>query len=409
MDPKSTSTQRIESAPRGPLSPYIDCYVGKRREEDYATVSLDRQVAILEKFSRWLHQKRHEVADINETLVARFHRCAMKGRWWCKSDPSALARLLAMLRQMGVIPASAPGRLTPAQELARRYEQFLLRERALSWQTVAAWVPFIGKFLSEKFGAGRLNLPSLRAPDVTAFIQRHAYRHGRSHARKLVTAMRSFLRYLHYKGMVDVDLSVAVPKVANWSLSALPKHLSAAQVRELLRHCDRSTSLGRRNYAILLLLARLGLRAGEVIGLNLEDIDWENACITVRGKGTSGQLPLPADVARAIARYLRRDRPRCGCRCVFIRHRAPMAGLNGATAVAKIVWCALKKAGVVSARKGAHLLRHSLATEMLRTGASLDEIGEVLRHRSPDTTAIYAKVDVNALRALALPWPGGVR
>jgi integrase len=218
-----------------------------------------------------------------------------------------------------------------------------------------------------------------------------------------------FLRYLHYKGLTNTDLSLTVPTVARWSLSTLPKHLSAAQVRQVLRHCDRSTARGRRNYAILLLLARLGLRAGEVVGLNLEDIDWENTRITVCGKGKWAQLPLPADVARAIAHYLRRDRPHCSCRRVFIRDYAPIGGFRRSTSIAKIVQCALAKAGVVSARKGAHLLRHSLATDMLRKGASLDEIGEVLRHKSPDTTAIYAKVDLNSLQALALPWLGGAR
>jgi integrase len=217
------------------------------------------------------------------------------------------------------------------------------------------------------------------------------------------------LRYLHYRGLIDSDLSLAVPKVARWAFSTLPKHLSAAQVRQVLQQADRSTPLGRRNYAILLLLARLGLRAGEVVRLNLEDIDWDHARITVCGKGKRAQLPLPADVARALARYLRRDRPRCACRRVFIRHRAPMGGFHRAGAIANIVARALTKAGVVSGRKGAHLLRHSLATDMLRKGASLDEIGEVLRHKSPDSTAIYAKVDLKALRALALPWPGGVR
>jgi site-specific recombinase XerD len=221
--------------------------------------------------------------------------------------------------------------------------------------------------------------------------------------------MRQFLRYLHYKGLTDTDLSLAVPAVARWSLSSLPKHLPAAQVRQVLRHCDQNTPLGRRNYAILLLLARLGLRAGEVVRLNLEDVDWENGLITVCGKGKWAQLPMPADVAQAIARYLRRDRPRCACRRLFIRDYAPVGGLHGTAAIGSIVKRALTRAGVESARKGAHLLRHSLATDMLRKGVSLDEIGEVLRHRSPDITAIYAKVDLDSLRTLALPWPGGTQ
>jgi site-specific recombinase XerD len=198
--------------------------------------------------------------------------------------------------------------------------------------------------------------------------------------------------------------------VARWSLSSLPKHLPAAAVQRVLESCDLETSTGRRNHAILLLLARLGLRAGEVVRLNLEDIDWDNARITICGKGGHrAQLPLPIDVGQAIAGYLHRDRPRCSCRSLFIRDYAPLLGLGYPASIAKIVKCALKKAGVESPRKGAHLLRHSLATDMLRKGASLEEIGEVLRHKSPDSTAIYAKVELDALKPLALRWPGGVQ
>jgi integrase/recombinase XerD len=193
-------------------------------------------------------------------------------------------------------------------------------------------------------------------------------------------------------------------------LSSLPKYLPAKQVQSVLDHCDRTSKVGRRNYAILLLLARLGLRAGEVVRLDLEDIDWDNGLITVCGKGGQrAQLPLPADVGKAIAKYLQSDRPESSSRRVFIRDRAPRAGFGYATAIAKIVRCSLEKAGVESARKGAHLFRHSLATNMLAKGASLGEIGEVLRHRSTDTTAIYAKVQLEALRTLAFRWPGGAQ
>jgi site-specific recombinase XerD len=181
-------------------------------------------------------------------------------------------------------------------------------------------------------------------------------------------------------------------------------------VQRVLDSCDLETSTGRRDYAILLLLARLGLRAGEVIRLKLEDIDWDNALITICGKGGHRtQLPLPMDAGQSIASYLHRDRPRYSSRSLFIRARAPLLGLSHANAIAKIVQSALERAGVESARKGAHLLRHSLATSMLRKGASLGDIGEVLRHKSADTTAIYAKVELDALKTLAVRWPGGVR
>jgi integrase len=207
-----------------------------------------------------------------------------------------------------------------------------------------------------------------------------------------------------------LDLAACVPIVPNWSKSTLPKFLPPGTVQRVLNRCDRQAPLGRRNYAILLLLARLGLRAGEVVALNLEDIDWETSQMTVNGKGgRSTPMPLPADVGEAIAAYLRNGRPRCSSRRVFIRAKAPLGGFASSVAISFIVMRALERAGVKSTRKGAHLFRHTLACDLLRQGCSLDEIGELLRHQSPDTTAIYAKVDLAALHSLALPWPGGSR
>jgi site-specific recombinase XerD len=408
MDPKTTPT--IEGDSSGPLSPYVGQYIELIRAQGYASGSIRYHLSLLVYFDGWLARTGHGLKDVDEALIDKFLDPLVRAKWVHVSAPATMRRLLTMLRGIGVTLPAETDALTPAQQLAKNYERFLLKERALSGQTVAAWTPFIDRFLAEKFGNGPIDLAGLSAPDVTSFIQRYARRHGSSYARKLVASTRSFLRYLHYKGLNDADLAKAVPRVARWSLSTLPKHLPAAQVQRVLDCCERRTALGRRNYAILLLLARLGLRAGEVIRLTLDDIDWEHACITVRGKGArSAQLPLPADVARAIARYIQRDRPRCDCRSVFIRDYAPLGGLSRANSVAKIVWCALKRAGVNSARAGAHLLRHSLATDMLGRGASLDEIGEILRHKSPDTTAIYAKVDLRALRSLALAWPGGAQ
>lgn len=325
------------------------------------------------------------------------------------SAPATLRRLLGMLRDDGVIAAPVPT-LTDIDQAVAKYERFLVAERGLSPATGASWAIFVRRLLTEKFGDGPIELEKINASDVVTFVQRHARRHGSSYARKLVASSRSFLRYLHYKGRHPQNLAPAVPKVARWSLSTLPKHLPADEVKRVIKACDQRTALGRRNYAILLLLAQLGLRAGEVVRLRLDDIGWEHACLTVRGKaGRSAQLPLPADVARAIAQYVRQDRPRCDSRALFIRDHAPLTGFNHATAISKIVFTALKRAGVKSARAGAHVLRHSLATEMLNRGASLEEIGEILRHRSADTTAIYAKVDLTALRSLALAWPGGAK
>jgi site-specific recombinase XerD len=399
----------LPSGSSGPLFPYFNLYLTQLKEQGYAPGSFYEQIHILKTCDRWLKRTGRSVRELNESVALKFLRRCLNRGYGKNAGASTMRRLLTMLRRTGVTPEAKAPSPSPSAQMVCAYGHFLLEERNLSPQTVVHRRLTARRFLSERFGGGLPDVSQLRAPDITTFVLRHARDHGPFHAHHLTTGMRQFLRYLLYKGLTDTDLSLAVPTVARWSLSSLPKHLPAVQVRRVLRHCDRSTPLGRRNYAILLLLARLGLRAGEVVRLNLEDIDWENGLITVCGKGKWAQLPLPADVAEAIARYLRHDRPPCACRRLFIRDYAPVDGFYGANAIGSMVKRALTRAGVVSARKGAHLLRHSLATDMLRKGVSLDEIGEVLRHRSPDTTAIYAKVDLDSLRTLALPWPGGAR
>jgi integrase/recombinase XerD len=223
-------------------------------------------------------------------------------------------------------------------------------------------------------------------------------------------ALRSFLRYLRYRGDIALDLVAAVPIVANWSMPSIPRAIAADQVRQLLASIDRHTATGRRDYAVLLLLARLGLRSGEAALLELDDLDWNAGRLSVRGKsGRRNELPLPAEVGKAIAAYLRRGRPESTSRRVFLRAKAPIRGFRGASGVGSIVRHSLQRAGIDAPTMGAHQFRHGLATEMLRQGASLGEIGELLGHRHPQTTKIYTKVDLKALRTLALPWPGGGR
>ena len=245
---------------------------------------------------------------------------------------------------------------------------------------------------------------------MVRFVRRQAPRLHLKRAKLLTSALRSFLHYARYRGEVTYDLAAAVPTVANWSMPSIPRAIPADAVHRLLASINRRTATGRRDYAILLLLARLGLRAGEVVRLELDNIDWNVGSLRVQGKG--GQhtdLPLPADVGAAITAYLRHGRPRGSSRHVFLRTKAPIRGLLGPQAIASLVRHNLVRAGIQAPTYGAHQFRHALATEMLRHGASLAEIGEVLRHRSPETTKIYTKVDLDSLRALTLPWPGGVR
>jgi site-specific recombinase XerD len=226
----------------------------------------------------------------------------------------------------------------------------------------------------------------------------------------LTTALRTFLRYARYLGEVALDLAAAVPIVANWSMTSIPRAISADHVRQLLASIDRRTAVGRRDYAVLLLLARLGLRASEVAFLELDDIDWKSGRLYVRGKGAQRlELPLPTEVGQAIVAYLRHGRPLSTSRRVFLRAKAPLCGFRSACGVGSIVRHSLQRAGINAPTTGAHQFRHGLATEMLRQGASLSEIGELLGHRHPQTTKIYTRVDIKALRTLALPWPGGVQ
>jgi site-specific recombinase XerD len=226
----------------------------------------------------------------------------------------------------------------------------------------------------------------------------------------MTCALRSFLRYARYRGEVTLDLAAAVPIVANWSMTSIPRAISTDHVRQLLASIDRRTPIGRRDYAVLLLLARLGLRASAVAFLELDDIDWKAGRLYVRGKGAQRiELPLPADVGKAIAAYLRHGRPVSTSRRVFLRAKAPIRGFLGVGGIDSIILHSLERAGIDAPTGGAHQFRHGLACEMLRHGASLSEIGELLGHRHPQTTMIYAKVDLPALRTLALPWPGGVQ
>jgi site-specific recombinase XerD len=315
-----------------------------------------------------------------------------------------------MLREIG-ITAPKPVPLKDCQEQLRdEYQRYLIEERGLEQSSLPNYVPLAEQFLAQHFGQSDMILSTLTAKDVTKFIQDRVRHLSPGRAKLLVTALRSFLRYLRHQDRISVDLAGCVPPVAYWSLSTVPKFLPAGTVQRIVSQCERETADGKRNYAILLMLARLGVRACEIVALNLDDIDWDDGVLTIRCKGGRwAQLPMPTDVGEAIAIYVHSGRPRTQCRRVFLRHRAPIRGFAHSITVSTIVRRALIRGGIDSVRKGAHLFRHTLATDLLRQGASLDEIGELLRHRSPNTTAIYAKVDLIALRSLALPWPGGAR
>jgi integrase/recombinase XerD len=402
----------LSRVPEGPLAAHLGPFAQSLSRQGYTPRYVHRQVMLAACFSRWLKQTEPPYHCITSEHPARYLRLRYRQRRPNQGDAAALCHFIEFLRRERVIPVekNPPRQLTPAEQCLQAYERYLREERVLAQATIINYVPFIGRFLKDRFSAGPVKLSSIGARDIVRFVQRQVRHLHRKRAKLLTSALRSFLQYARYRGEIRLDLATAVPCVANWSMPAIPRGIAPDQVRQLLSRIDRSTAVGRRDYAIVLLLARLGLRSGEVASLELEDIDWEAGCLSVHGKrGRRSQLPLPQDVGEAIATYLRHARPRCDSRRVFLRAKAPIRGFATQCAVGTIVRHALRRAGIEAPTNGAHQFRHGLATEMLRQGASLTQIGELLGHQSPETTKIYAKVDLEALRALALRWPGGVR
>jgi len=394
----------------GPLGPYIESFAAEMRDERYAQHTSELEVRLVIDFGRWLANRGIQAQEITAELFKPYLRSRRQRRVPTGSDLSALRRLLDLLIRKGVVPEPVAPAATAADLLQSEFRLYLQQERALASTTQSYYLAFVSEFLKERFGAGPVDLSSLSAADVTGFVRRRAVTIQSRRVQLMTTALRSFLRFARCRGDVDKDLAACVPAVANWKLSTIPRAIPSSQVELVLTSVDRRTAMGRRDYAILLILARLGLRAGEIKTLTLEDLDWQEGLITVRGKaGRYSQLPLPADVGEAIADYLQHGRPMDSSRCVFLRTRAPAGGFKGQCGIGSVVKHALARAGVDALRKGAHQFRHGLASQMLRQGASLFEIGELLRHRSPQTTAIYAKVDLVSLATLALPWPGGAQ
>ena len=398
--------------PEGPVAAFIYPFTGWVADQGYQPDSLRQRSRIAADFSRWLGRRALQEPEIQNEHCDQYLRYRRRRSKVLPGDAVALKQFRDYLRKQGVIAPEriASGSLTAADRCAREFERYLREERLLASPTIVNYVPFAAQFLKHCFGTGPVDLSQVCGADVISFVRRRAPRLHVKRAKLLTTALRSFLRYGCYLGQVRTDLITAVPIVANWSKPLIPRAISADHVRQVLSHVDRRAVAGLRDYAIVLLLARLGLRAGEIVSLELEDIDWNASCLSVRGKGgRRNQLPLPKDVGDAIAAYLQRGRPRTPCRRVFLRATAPVRGFLGPSAVSTVVRHALVRAGVQAPTRGAHQFRHGLASEMLRHGASLAEIGELLGHRSPETTKIYAKVDLEVLRTLALRWPGGAR
>ena len=401
----------LRSFVRGPLEPHVTGFAEGLLRQGYSRSSAEQHLCFIAHLDRWMEASGLGLGELSGTMIERYLAERRSAGYVEYRSLKALGPLLDFLAPLGVLPVPssvAPGRV---EELLARYRDYLRVERGLTAGTARGYVDAVRPFVAGRLRGDALELAGLAAADVIGFVLAACPGRAAGSAKLIVCALRSLLRWLHLTGVIEVPLANAVPSVAGWRLAGLPKGLEPAQLHRLLTSCDRRTPTGRRDYAVMLLLARLGLRAGEVARLGLDDVDWRRGELVIVGKGNRAErLPLPADVGAAIAAYLRRSRPVTAIgRSVFVRVHAPHRALT-AGGVTAVVFDAGQRAGL--GKIHAHRLRHTAATAMLHAGSPLAEVGQVLRHRSVLTTAIYARVDQDALTVLARPWPpaasGGV-
>jgi integrase/recombinase XerD len=390
----------------GPLAPFADAYEAELRERGYAPRTIVTQQRQVARLSGWLEAGGLTVAALSGERLEQFCNARSVGGSGASCSRQGLIALLDVLRGLGVIELESPPGVDSKDELLlASFGDYLLGERGLAAGTALAYAGYARRFLGGLSGDGELS--QVTAGEVTAAVLCESVTVSAASAQYFVAALRSFLRFCFVEGLVEADLSAAALAVTGRRRSSLPMGISRTDAAALLASCDRRRAIGRRDYAVIITLLRLGLRAGEVARLTLDDVDWCAGEIVVHGKGRrEDRLPLPADVGEAIAGYLQRGRPESRRRELFLRARAPIGAL-GRGGVSAIVRRGCARAGMPGI--GAHRLRHTVACEMVSVGVPLPAIGQVLRHRSLQSTANYARVDLGRLRLLARPWPEGAR
>jgi site-specific recombinase XerD len=395
----------------GPYGEFSCIYARRLSEEGFTRQCTRRSLSLFRDLMDWHVGGGHDPKHLNEASIEGF--LDYRSRHWRinAGDRAALRRLLSALRDKGLIAAALPVALTAQEQIVEAFSAFIINERGLSHSARVQHALFTRRFLQEVYSAGACEFAVLTPELVISYVERHALDGAADSGKAMCWSLRAFLRYLHLRGHIANPLADCVPSIRRWRLAGLPTFLPPEKVQQVLNGCDRTTPMGLRDYAILMVLSKLGLRAGEVVALTLDDIDWQAGEIRVHGKGRRhAVMPLRRDVGSAIVAYLRQGRPATTNRHVFLRTLAPHVGFSSGCAVTMIAKEALKRAGIHGyAHHGAHLFRHSLATDLLRSGASFDQIGQLLRHESTDSTRIYAKLDIEKLRTLSQPWPGGAQ
>ena len=386
----------------GPLASLVDAYREKLDQRGYTRLSAVNLLRQVGHMSCWLEAEGLGVEQVGEPVIEAFLRAEQARGRAGSSSRSGLRCLLELLRELGVVPVAVRPVRTPTEALMESFMGYLLSERGLAAGTVRGYVDRAARFVT---GLAPGGLAQLSPAEVTAAVVRESAAVSVSATQSFVASVRAFLRFCFVEGLIGIDLSEAALAVTGRRRSSLPRGIARDEAAALLASCDRRTAIGRRDHALIITLLRLGLRRGEVAGLRLGDIDWRAGELVVVGKGgRADRLPLPADVGEAIAAYLARGRPATDRREVFLRARAPFEPIAAGT-VASTVRRACRRAGV--AEVGSHRLRHTAACEMVAAAVPLAHIAQVLRHRSLQSTAIYARVDLDRLRLLAQPWPEG--
>ena len=386
---------------------FVDGFAQHLEEAGFKPATIREYLRVVHHLSAWTEGRGDSLENLDDGSMEAFGRHLRRG---CRcvtgkkvrKNGRAVARarvFLTYLRALGVVESARVDSRRPAERpLLDSFRRFVFEHRGLAESTTTMYLRIIAKFLDMTDG----DVSRVNAGEIRAFVLDYKHRQ----LKNVAAALRAFLRYLIAEGRCPAALQGAIPKVASWRLATLPRYLPASDVERIIAACDPSTPTGYRDRAIVLLLARLGLRAGDVVGLGLSDIDWQDASLLVSGKGRREvRLPLPQEVGDAILAYLEHGRPPVDVTQVFLRTPAPVRPFADSSVVSGIVARAIRRAGVTARFRGAHVLRHSAATQMLRQGASLDQIGAVLRHASIESTAHYAKVDVALLRMVAQPWP----
>ena len=396
----------VPGARGGPLHDHVMRHLRDMQRLGFKRATLHYDRLLLDDLAAWMERQGLKPECLAERVMARFlayHMRTRRSRLIPKRR--TLARFLTMLNRDGVMACPSVVRCERDESWGEAFARHLREDRGCPETTVANYGLPVRRLLREVKEPRHLTSAA-----IVRFFQSYVERYGRAAAASATSGVKAFARFLRLRDEITSDLSLAVPKVAGWAQARLPRCLSARELQRVLDAQGKETAKERRDHAIILLLARLGLRSCEVAALRLEDVDWDEGRLLIRSAKSdrSIYLPLPADVARALARYLKTARPPCRCREVFLRFMAPVGGITR-IAVGGVARSAFLRAGLRGASLGAHTFRHSLASELLRQGASLPQIGRILRHRDLSTTAIYAKVDMKVLRPLAMAWPGGAR